>query len=98
MHVPRTDCSFIFIPIPLEKLDERENILYFQSIDNKYDLKSRKSIGLLIHTDRLDNSYFELLWSFIDEEWKYDEELEGITKNHLLLRKVTTKEKNNPYK
>lgn len=98
MNVPRTDCSFILIPLALEKVDEREDIIYFLTEDNKYDLKSRKSIGLLIHQDINDKNYFELLWSFMDEEWKYNEEMENIIKNHLLLRETTTKNNDNLYK
>lgn len=98
IYVSRNDCSFIFIPLPMDKVEDRENIIFFLTGDNKYDLKAKKGIGVLVHKDRIDDSNFELIWTFIDEEWEYDVEMEEIIKDNSLLREVTFKKIDNPYK
>lgn len=72
--IPRTDCSFVFIPLERVRRNNRRIALKNLTNANKYEQKVSKCVGLSFVAD--DDGWFTVDWSFIDRPWEYDLELE----------------------
>jgi len=72
MHIPITDCAFVFIPLHSEKSESWKKALNNFTLAQKYDTKSTRCIGVVIFCDPLDKHYFLIYWQYVNEEWKYD--------------------------
>lgn len=69
----RTQCGFV-----LMKLNKKVEETWSRALVNfpsefKYKWKLNKCIGLVVLKD---NDYFDFRWSYMEDEWKYNEELE----------------------
>lgn len=88
MVVPRTECGFVFIPIPKDGVDFRINALENLTYAAKYDQKLKRCIGVSFAKE---GEYFLIDWCFLDSLWQYDEEMEQRLKENFPFRKVNEK-------
>ncbi len=93
MADPKTNCGFIFIPLPNEAVDKWKNAITNFTMANKYDLKLFKCIGITFAIDPNNKSIYQIHWSLIEHEWVFNSELENKIKK--LLRPVQAKKINN---
>lgn len=70
--VPKTDCGFVFVPVPRGVADPFAALVNFTAAA-KYDLRVRKQIGVSLARDGRD---FIINWCFMDSPWEYDAEME----------------------
>lgn len=86
LSVPRTDCSFIVIPVTRELFKDQARALENFTLLHKYEMKTQKGIGVTIADDA--NGYFTALWMYINSPWEREEVFEDIIKNRNPLRSV----------
>jgi hypothetical protein len=98
MHIPRTDCAFVFIPLHSEKSESWKKALNNFTLAQKYDTKSTRCIGVVIFRDPLDKHYFLIYWQYVNEEWKYDEDIEKLLNENYPFRKSRISKIENRYK
>jgi len=77
--LPRLDCGFVFIPYPYKESGSTLIALENFTKAHKYDQRLGKCIGVIVRKE-IGAPYFEIYWSLIEHEWKYDDLLE----DHLL--------------
>lgn len=83
----RVDCTFVFISIQTIVKDCAREILTNITQKVKYELKTRKAIGVI--ACKLENSNdLQFYWAYIESEWAYNEGLEEELKHNYPLRKV----------
>lgn len=70
--VPKTDCGFVFVPVPRGIADPFDALVRFTAA-TKYDLRVRKQIGVSLARDGRD---FIINWCLMDSPWEYDPEME----------------------
>jgi len=73
----RTGCGFVFISLSQDKIQHWENGLHNLTEIYKYKRKLKKCLGVIVFKQ---GEYFDFNWAFIDEEWKYNKELEEAVK------------------
>lgn len=99
IHIPRTDCSFVFIPLHKSKSKHWKRALYNLTMAQKYDQKASKCVGLVVFEQLIDRKvYFDMYWSLIDFEWVCDEVIEELLKNNYPFRDAKLKQLPNRYK
>jgi len=99
MYVPRTDCAFVFIPLPKNKIAHWQSALTNFTLAQKYDQRAGKGLGVIVFDDIVGGErYFNLFWMFAESEWIYEEEFEVLLKEDFPFREVQTKEITNRYK
>jgi len=87
---PRLNCAYVFIPFPYgEDGDIRIPLENFTRA-NKYDLKLKKSIGLLVKRE-IESEFFQLHWCFMEHEWRYDDLLDDHLQRNNPFRNTRTK-------
>lgn len=69
----RTQCGFVLMRLNKKVEATWRRALVNFSLEFKYKWKLNKCIGLVVLKD---NDYFDFRWSYMEGEWKYDEELE----------------------
>lgn len=69
----RTQCGFVLMKLNKKVEATWRRALVNFSLEFKYKWKLNKCIGLVVLKD---NDYFDFRWSYMEGEWKYDEELE----------------------
>lgn len=98
MYIPRTDCAFVFIPLVEKVIEHWETALTNYSFAQKYDQKATKCVGLVIYEIVLgEEKYFDMRWMYLEEEWKYNEEMEELLSRNFPFRGVKTKYVDNRY-
>lgn len=69
----RTLCGFVLMRLNKKVEDTWSRALVNFPFEFKYKWKLNKCIGLVVLKD---NDHFDFRWSYMEGEWKYDEELE----------------------
>lgn len=99
IYLPRTDCGFVFIPLPKSKAKHWKTALNNYTVAHKYDQKAQKCIGVIVIDHPIGKeSYFNCYWMFIEAPWKYDTITEKKLEENFPFRKVSTKKIDNRYK
>ncbi len=75
--IKQNNCGFVFYSLPKDVATERKKILNNVTMQAKYSLKSTVQIGVSIVYEGED---FLIDWAYINEEHKFNEELEKILK------------------
>ncbi len=88
MVVPKTECGFVFIPIPKDGVDFRINALKNLTYAAKYDQKLQKCVGISFAKE---GEYFLIDWCFLGSLWEYDAEMEQDLKENFPFRNVKEK-------
>lgn len=88
MVVPRTECGFVFIPIPKDGIDSRITALKNLTYAAKYDQKLQRCIGISFGKE---GEYFLIDWCFLNFPWRYDSEIEQKLKESFPFRNVKEK-------
>lgn len=98
IYLPRTDCGFIFIPLPRSMAEKWNNALYNNTLAHKYDQRAGKCVGVVVmqHLEKGEN-YIDMNWMYVEQEWFYDDLIEAELKNDFPFRQVSTKEIKNRY-
>jgi len=73
----RTKCGFVFIPLPVDKIEYWENALFNFIEIYKYKRKLNKCLGVVAYKS---GDYFDLNWGFIEEKWIFNKDLEEAVK------------------
>ena len=88
-YIPRTGCSFLFIPLQSSQHIDSQNYLIDLTHANHYDMKSAKSIGVSFIS--LEPDWQDIQWCYIKFEWKYDREFETHLNKYYPFRKTSTR-------
>jgi hypothetical protein len=86
--IPRTECGFVFMPLLQAQIPNAQDMLLAITLAHKYDLKLQKCVGLAVW--RHGDSEYDILWSYVDALWSYDETLDVFVRESGLLSKVRT--------
>lgn len=98
-YSPRTDCGFVFIPIPQEKCKHWKTAINNFTQAFKYDRRATKCIGVLMMEMVIDNQVsVDIYWEYLEFNWVYDEQLDFLLKTKYPFGKIITKEIINRYK
>ncbi len=99
IYLPRTDCGFVFIPLPKNKASHWKTAITNYTLAHKYDQKASKCIGIVILDHVIDGeTYFNCYWMFVEVPWEYDREMKELLAEDFPFRKVSTKKIDNRYK
>ena len=71
MVIPRTSCSFVFVPCPKQFRENQIQGLKNFTNAHKYDQKLHKCLGVSVAQD--DDDYFLIFWAYLEFPWEYDE-------------------------
>lgn len=85
-HVPRTDCSFLFLPLLKNEKATRRNFLIGLTNANKHDLKSSKAIGVSFL--KSDGDWQDIEWCFVEHPWETNAEADKLLKDDFPFRAV----------
>lgn len=98
IYLPRTDCGFVFIPLPKSKASKWQTALSNFTLTHKYDQQARKCVGVVImpHIEKGEN-YIDMNWMYMEHEWLYDDLIEKELKDDFPFRQVSIKEIKNRY-
>lgn len=98
IYLPRTDCAFIFIPLPKSRAAKWEIALRNYTLAHKYDQKAGKCVGVIVkqHIEKGEN-YIDMNWMFVEQGWEFDDLIEAQLKKNYPFRKVSMKEVKNRY-
>lgn len=98
IYLPRTDCGFIFIPLPPSRADKWYTALYNYTLAHKYDQKAGKCVGVIVkpHLEKGEN-YIDMNWMYVEQDWFYDDLIEADLKNNFPFRQVSIKSIDNRY-
>lgn len=89
----RTNCGFVFIPLEYNKSSVWQNALLNLTKAHKYEQKTNKCIGMIVCHNSKEKLY-DINWSYIENEWMYNEELENLLKDNNPFRDVSLKKTN----
>lgn len=87
--VPRSGCSFLFLPLLQKEKDDRRNALINLTSANKYDLKAAKAIGVSFVAS--EGGWQDVEWCFIEFPWVQDEEIDELLRSNFPFREVKEK-------
>ena len=76
----RTQCGFVLMRLNKKVEETWSRALVNFPSEFKYKWKLNKCIGLVVLKD---NDYFDFRWSYMEGEWKYDEELKKIVEEDI---------------
>ena len=82
VHMPRTNCSFIFIPLHSSKSRHWRNALTNMVSAQKYMQKTEKCVGVTVFREPDNPEYFQLFWMYMEGQWIYDSEMEALLKDN----------------
>lgn len=82
-------CGFVFIPIDHERKDFWKNAVINLTLAHKYELKLKKSIGVIVYYDS-DTNFFEINWCYIEFDWHFDQNLENLLSINYPFRPVSS--------
>ena len=99
IYFPRTDCGFVFIPLPKAKTKFWKNAITNYTLAHKYDQKAGKCIGIVVLDHEIEGEpHFNCFWMFAKSVWEYDRKIEKALADNFPFRKVTMKKVDNRYK
>jgi hypothetical protein len=99
IYIPRTDCGFVFIPLPKAKANFWKNAITNYTMAHKYDQKASKCVGIVILDHEIDgDSHFNCFWMFAESPWIYDETIEKTLTENFPFRSVRMSKVDNRYK
>ena len=78
----RTGCGFVFFSLDTEKSKLWEKALINFTEIYKYKHRLEKCLGVVVFKK---DDYFDINWTFFNNEWKYDEELAELVKKETEL-------------
>jgi len=87
--VPRTECSFLFLPLLQKQRDHRRDALINLTSANKYNLKSFKAIGASFVAS--EGGWQDVEWCYIEYPWAQDTELDRRLRDNFPFREVKEK-------
>ena len=96
MSCIRTNCGFVFIPLELKNSNMWQNALLNFTSAHKYEQKNSKCIGMIVCYDHHKRIY-DINWSYVENDWSYDEEMEKLLKENNPFRKVNLRGTNKYY-
>lgn len=88
MSSVRTDCGFVFIPLEYKNSSVWQNALLNFTNAHKYEQKNSKCIGMIVCYDSK-KKFYDINWSYIENEWSYNEGMEKLLKENNPFRKVS---------
>lgn len=97
IYCPRTDCGFVFIPIPQAFSSKWRTAINNYTMAHKYDQKATKCIGLTVMQVFDPKDHIDMNWLYMEQEWEYDDLLEAELEKNFPFRKVSVKEVKNRY-
>ena len=86
MSSPRTQCAFVFIPLPTEMFSHRQQSLINLTLACKYDLKVPKCVGISFSPE--EDAWFFAEWCYVEQPWEYNEELDIMLQQNNPFREV----------
>ncbi len=92
----RTNCGFVFIPLEYKNSDVWKNALFNFTDAHKYEQKNSKCIGMTVCYDP-QKKYYDINWSYIENDWSFNEEMEKLLKENYPFRKVSLRGTNKYY-
>lgn len=99
IYIPRTDCGFIFIPLPKNKAKNWRAAITNYTLAHKYDQKANKTVGVVVLDQFIDgNGVFNCYWMYAESQWRYNKDIENQLANNFPFRKVATKRFDNRYR
>ncbi|WP_304066941.1 hypothetical protein [Pedobacter glucosidilyticus] len=99
IYVPRTDCGFIFIPLPKSKSANWRTAITNYTLAHKYDQKALKCVGIVVIDLIIEaETYFNCYWMYVESPWNYEEEIEKKLAENFPFRKMNMKKIDNRYK
>ncbi len=87
--VPRTGCSFLFLPLLEKEKENRRDFLINLTRVNKYDLRSSKAIGVSFLSS--EGNWQDIEWYFIELPWEKNTETDKLLSENFPFRKVDEK-------
>ena len=98
MYIPRTDCGFVFAPLNKRASDHWKTALNNFTFAQKYDQKAYRCIGLVMFEKEINGeTVLDMYWSFIEQEWEYNAEMEKLLLENFPFREVKWKRVDNRY-
>ena len=85
MTIPRTNCGFVFVSTPKEQREFVATGIQNYTYAHKYDQKLNKCVGVAFF---FDGHGYDILWCYLEDEWKRDEEMEKRLKKKFPFREV----------
>ena len=85
-----TGCGFVFIPLQFENSSVWKNALLNLTIAHKYEQILKKCVGMIVCHNQ-EQKLFDINWSYIENDWVYNEELEQLLIENNPFRKVSLK-------
>jgi len=92
----RTKCGFVFIPLEYSKSNVWQISLLNLTYAHKYEQKINKCIGMIVSHNSKEKLY-DINWSYVENDWSYNEELEKLLKESNPFRKASLKKTNKYY-
>ncbi len=86
----RTNCGFVFIPLENKNSAVWKNALFNFTFAHKYEQKNSKCIGMIVCYDS-EKKFYDINWSYVENDWSYNEEMEKLLKENYPFRKVDLK-------
>ena len=93
MTTIRTNCGFVFIPLEFENANVWQNALLNFTYAHKYEQKITKCIGMIACYDSKQKLY-HINWSYVENDWTYNEEFEKSLRENNPFRNVSLKKAN----
>ena len=87
---PRTQCGFVFIPIPAAMAEHRQRALQNFTLGAKYDFKTEKCIGMATSPDG--NGWWSVDWCYVEHPWRHDPDIEQFFAKGSPFRELTETE------
>lgn len=95
----RTNCAFVFIPLPSKDQAHWRNALTNYTLAQKYDQRAEKCIGLVMFEERGEGIQdLQMFWLFVEGPWQFNPETDKLLKENFPFRDVKTKRIDNRYK
>ena len=91
MSIPEYDCSYVIVPIVKEVATWSKYLETCTSL-TKYDLKTRKAIGISIAPQTAFSKELHVDYCYMEGEWQYDQNEEDLLCNGDLFRPTRGKE------
>jgi len=98
MYLPRTDCGFVFAPLNKRASNHWKTALNNFTVAQKYDQKAYRCVGLVMFETEIDGeTVLDMYWSFMEQNWEYNAEIEKLLLENFPFREVKLKRMDNRY-
>ena len=89
----RNNCGFVFIPLQIKESSVWQNALLNLTNAHKYDQKVKKCVGMIV-CHNTEQKLYDINWSYIENDWTYNAELEKLLKENNPFRNVSLQKAN----